>query len=155
MRPITTVVLLGVLRSLSAAAPLYGTGPHWVDRVRSGYAAFGARASVGVDLTFDGAVDFEVAMTGTTEVFRGAARATDPRHPRHPNHIDLEIVAMHLAGELPGLGSIALHNVTPLRVVAVIDRLPPIGSTFTLEGSPVAFVDEAGSPIPPGRHRER
>jgi hypothetical protein len=195
MQPIAPVVFVGLLSGVSAAAPLYGPGRHWIDRVRGGYAAFGARASVGVDLGFDGAVDVEVAMTGTTEVFRSAARASDPRRPRHRNHIDLEIVAMHLAGEIPGLGPITLdagdgignqsrdgplysqggsdelpgdprhsadffdlfmevrlmrrtlHNVTPLRVVAVIDRLPPIGSMFTLDGAPVLFVDTAGRPV--------
>jgi hypothetical protein len=40
----------------------------------------------------------------------------------------------------------ALHNEQPLRMVATIDRLPPIGNRFELAGPPVPMLTSSGAP---------
>lgn len=49
--------------------------------------------------------------------------------------------AIYFTGEIAGL---ALHNIEPLRMVADIDRLPPIGNTFQLSGAPLPLFTEDG-----------
>ena len=61
--------------------PLYGPGPNWIGRVRSGTVTFDAAAVVAIDLNLDGVGDLTLHMTGPTTVFRSAAVATDPAHP--------------------------------------------------------------------------
>ena len=51
--------------------------------------------------------------------------------------------AIYFAGEI---GELALHNREPLRMVATIDRLPPIGNVFALSGPPLPLLTEAGDP---------
>jgi hypothetical protein len=46
-------------------------------------------------------------------------------------------------GEVSGQ---ALHNEEPLRMVATIDRLPPIGNVFELDGPPLPLFAESGDP---------
>jgi len=41
----------------------------------------------------------------------------------------------------------SLHNPVPLRVTAVIDRVPPIGARFEFGGPPVEFVTDQGTPV--------
>jgi hypothetical protein len=40
-----------------------------------------------------------------------------------------------------------LHNERPLVMTAVIDRLPPIGSTFMSTGPPIPLVTDTGAPV--------
>jgi len=49
--------------------------------------------------------------------------------------------AIYFTGELAGL---ALHNIEPLRMVADIDRLPPVGNTFRLSGPPLPLYTDDG-----------
>jgi hypothetical protein len=44
------------------------------------------------------------------------------------------------------IGDLALHNVEPLRMLANIDRLPPIGNVFEMSGPPLPLFDAAGEP---------
>jgi hypothetical protein len=50
--------------------------------------------------------------------------------------------AIFFAGNVAGL---AVHNEAPLRMVADIDRLPPIGSRFQLSGPPLPLFLDDGS----------
>ena len=50
---------------------------------------------------------------------------------------------IHFAAEIFGM---ALHNQAPMRLGATIDRLPPIGSVFELDGPPVPLLTAAGDP---------
>lgn len=45
------------------------------------------------------------------------------------------------------LNGVRLRNPEPFRVGSVIDRLPPIGSTFTSSGPPAVLVTEGGTPV--------
>ncbi len=176
---------------------LYGPGPHWLDDVTAGLAMFQSEVTVGIDLDRDGVTDLVVPAGGPTTVVRGDARLMPIKgeRPAHLAHLDLEIVSMTLAGEIPGLGAFAiaagdgianlapdgllhsygssdedptaprvardvfqiwfridvqglvLHNPDPLRVEATIDRLPPIGSLFTMIGPPVVLVTDDGTPV--------
>lgn len=45
------------------------------------------------------------------------------------------------------VAGLVLHNATPFRVEADIDRLPPIGSEFRLIGPPVPLVTDDGLPV--------
>lgn len=51
--------------------------------------------------------------------------------------------AIRFEGEIFGL---VLHNQDPLRVVATIDRLPPIGNVFELSGPPLPLLKQTGEP---------
>ena len=51
--------------------------------------------------------------------------------------------AIYFAGVI---GQLAVHNREPLRMVATIDRLPPIGNAFELSGPPLPLLTESGDP---------
>lgn len=58
-------------------------------------------------------------------------------------HLARDDFAIYFEGEISGL---VLHNEEPLRVVATIDQLPPIGNVFELDGPPLPLLGEDGRP---------
>jgi len=124
------------------ATPLYGPGPHWIDKVTGGYAMFESAAAVGVDLDFDGATDLTVTAAGPTTVFRSGALEGDPvGDPGHKNHLDLEIVAMTLTGTIPGLGSFTLAVGDGIGNHAPDGPLHTAGTSDEVPGSPRRALD--------------
>lgn len=135
-------LLLASASPPARAAALYGPGPHWIDKVTSGYAMFESAATVGVDITGDGATDLTVVATGPTTVFRSDALEGDPvGDPGHRNHLDLEIVSMTLTGTIPGLGPFTLTVGDGIGNHAPDGPFHTAGTSDEIPGSPRRALD--------------
>jgi hypothetical protein len=128
---------MGLLVLAAGPPALYGPGPHWIDRVTGGRARVAAEATVDLDVNFDGAADLTVALAGTTEVARSAAAGAG----RHRTHVDLEMVAFTLAGELPGVGPISLRAGDGIGNLTADGPLYSAGASDEVPGAP-RFADD-------------